>query len=83
MHLRGSPLIVQLFVRGERILEVIDATLSVGDNRPLSITEAFLKARPAERIDPRVAPERGDLVDIAYETGALHFFDLETGGALR
>lgn len=35
------------------------------------------------RIDPRAAPERGDLVDIAYETDALHFFDLETGGALR
>ncbi len=35
------------------------------------------------RIDPRAAPKRGDLVDIAYETDALHFFDPETGGALR
>lgn len=35
------------------------------------------------RVDPRAAPARGDLIDIAYETEALHFFDLETGAALR
>jgi multiple sugar transport system ATP-binding protein len=35
------------------------------------------------RLDPRVAPKRGDLVDIAYETEALHFFDPATGDALR
>jgi len=35
------------------------------------------------RLDPRAAPKRGDVVDIAYETDALHFFDLETGAALR
>ncbi len=35
------------------------------------------------RIDPRAAPQRGELVDIAYEIDALHFFDPETGSALR
>jgi multiple sugar transport system ATP-binding protein len=35
------------------------------------------------RMDPRAAPQRGDVIDIAYETDALHFFDLKTGGALR
>jgi multiple sugar transport system ATP-binding protein len=33
-------------------------------------------------IDARIAPERGDVIDIAYETDALHFFDPRSGEAL-
>jgi multiple sugar transport system ATP-binding protein len=33
-------------------------------------------------IDARVAPERGEVIDVAYETDALHFFDPHTGDAL-
>ena len=31
------------------------------------------------RFGPRSRVKNGDVVDVAVETGALHFFDLETG----
>ncbi len=31
------------------------------------------------RFGPRSRIKNGDVVDVAVETGALHFFDLETG----
>lgn len=33
-------------------------------------------------LDARQAPQRGDVIDIAYETDALHFFDAQSGEAL-
>ena len=35
------------------------------------------------RLDPRVAPKSGEKVDLGFETRHLHFFDLESGEALR
>ncbi|MDP8969632.1 MAG: sn-glycerol-3-phosphate ABC transporter ATP-binding protein UgpC [Actinomycetota bacterium] len=35
------------------------------------------------RLDPRDPPRIGDLVEVAFRTEYLHFFDLETGQALR
>jgi len=31
------------------------------------------------RFGPRSRIKNGDVVDVAVETGALHFFDMETG----
>ena len=31
------------------------------------------------RFGPRSRIKNGDTIDVAVETGALHFFDLETG----
>lgn len=61
-------------IRNEVLLDTFREEESDGANRNMIFVA---------RIDPRVAPERGELIDIAYETGALHFFDLETGAALR
>ena len=63
-------------VRNAALLDVVRETESdgAGANRNMILVA---------RIDPRAAPARGDLVDIAYETDALHFFDPETGSALR
>jgi multiple sugar transport system ATP-binding protein len=35
------------------------------------------------RFEPGTAPAPGELIDIGFKPGNLHFFDLETGGALR
>ncbi|MEZ7813839.1 MAG: sn-glycerol-3-phosphate ABC transporter ATP-binding protein UgpC [Paracoccaceae bacterium] len=35
------------------------------------------------RLAPQVLPTEGDVVDLSYEPGALHFFDPKSGSALR
>jgi multiple sugar transport system ATP-binding protein len=35
------------------------------------------------KLEPEEAPKLGDKVDIAFDVGKLHFFDLENGAALR
>lgn len=35
------------------------------------------------RFEPHQVPDVGDLVDVAFRTDRFHFFDLETGNALR
>lgn len=35
------------------------------------------------RFEPHQVPKVGDLVDVSFRTDRLHFFDLDTGSALR
>ena len=57
----------------------------VGDDRAIAelATGAPATARLVGRFDPHTRVREGDMIDVAIDVSALHFFDPETGLAIR
>jgi multiple sugar transport system ATP-binding protein len=80
----GSELVVHASVAArqamtEDMLELAADVGDVGTEAAQSDAEAVLVAR----FDPRAHVREGEPIEIAVDTGALHFFDPESGLAIR
>ena len=65
---------------------VTDDTREAADDAD-AVAELERQAREGQtftaRLDPRHIPKSGEIVKLAFDTQHLHFFDIETGTALR
>jgi multiple sugar transport system ATP-binding protein len=79
----GSEIVAHFTVDARPALteDVRELARDVGQEAPVQapVADSENEAVMVGRFGPRSRIKNGDVVDIAVETGALHFFDLDTG----
>jgi multiple sugar transport system ATP-binding protein len=79
----GSEIVAHFTVRAPPALteDVRELARDVGQESAVQAAadEGATETTMVGRFGPRSRVKNGDVVDVAVETGALHFFDLETG----
>ena len=83
----GSEVLVHFSVDARSAVtdDVRELAEDVGDDRAIAelATGAPATARLVGRFDPHTRVREGDMIDVAIDVSALHFFDPETGLAIR
>ena len=85
VELLGSEMLVHIKTEGEGVISD-EMRAAVDDEDAFAALEAQAKSGTLEfvtRFDPNNPPKVGRREDIAFHTRELHFFDYETGQALR
>ena len=78
VEMLGAEALVYLQTDAEPVASSTPTSSDEDDGSELS-----RKMHLVARIAPRAVPQRGELVELGYEPGSLHFFDPETGHALN
>jgi multiple sugar transport system ATP-binding protein len=85
VELLGSEVLVH-FTTGARPVITEDLREAIDDEEAFAELEHAAETGTQQfvaRLEPQEAPKMGQKVDLAFKTEHMHFFDLETGQALR
>lgn len=85
VELLGSEVLVH-FTTGARPVITEDLREAIDDEEAFAELEHAAETGAQQfvaRLEPHEAPKMGQKVDLAFKTEHMHFFDIDTGQALR